>query len=131
MPVEFDELSLHSDARGVVFEPLELEQIVLQRNTHVVISKPGVVRGNHYHLLGTEIMAVMGPARVRFKEDEEIRDIDIPAEKVYRFTFPPHVPHAIKNLGKQPNILIAFNTSVHDPENPDTVEETLIETKEA
>jgi dTDP-4-dehydrorhamnose 3,5-epimerase-like enzyme len=127
MPVEFDNLLLHSDARGVVFEPLELEQIALQRNAHVVISKPGVVRGNHYHLLGAEIIAVMGPARVRFKESDEIRDIDVPVDKVYRFTFPPHVPHAIKNLAEQPNILVAFNSCSHDPENPDTVEETLIE----
>ncbi len=127
MPVEFDKLLLNSDARGVVFEPLELEQIALQRNTHVVISKPGAVRGNHYHLLGTEIMAVMGPARVRFKENDEIRDIDVPAEKVYRFTFPPHVSHAVKNLGEQPNILVAFNTCKHDPENPDTVAEILME----
>ena len=127
MPVELEKLSLYSDARGVVFEPLELEQISLQRNTHVVISNPGAVRGNHYHLRGTEIMVVMGPARVRFKENDEIRDIDVPAQKVYRFTFRPHVSHAIKNLGEQPNILVAFNTGVHDPENPDTVAEILIE----
>ena len=112
---------------GVVFEPLEPQQIALQRNTHVGVSKPGVVRGNHYHLLGTETTAVMGPARVRFKEDEEIRDVDVPAEKVYRFTFPPHVPHAIQNTGDQPNILVAFNTCVHDPENPDTVPVILID----
>ena len=127
MLLEFYEISLHSDSRGAVFEPLELEQIALQRNTHVVISKPGAVRGNHYHLLGTEIIAVMGPARVRIKENDEIRDIDVPVEKVYRFTFPPHVSHAIKNLGEQPNILAAFNTCVHDPENPDTVAEILME----
>ena len=127
MPIEFYEISLHSDSRGVVFEPLELEQLSIQRNSHVGISKPGVVRGNHYHLLGTEILAVMGPARVRFKENDEIRDVDVPAEKVYRFTFPPHVAHAIQNTGEQPNILVAFNTCVHDPEHPDTIAEMLIE----
>ena len=127
MPVEFSELTLHSDSRGVVFEPLELEQIALQRNSHVVISNPGVVRGNHYHLLGTEILAVMGPARVMYKENEELRKVDVPEGKVYRFTFPPHVPHAVQNTGELPNILVAFNTCVHDPENPDTLTETLIE----
>ena len=127
MSVEFGELILHADDRGVVFEPVDLEQLVLQRNAHVVVSRPGVVRGNHYHLQGTEIIAVMGPALVRFKENEENRDIEVPADKVYQFTFPPHVPHAIKNSGNQSNLLVAFNTCTHDPENPDTVAEILIE----
>ena len=122
-----DQLPVHSDARGVVFEPLELEMIAAQRNTHVVISKPGVIRGNHYHLQGTETIAVVGPALVRIRQDENLRDIVVPEEKVYRFTFPPKIPHAIKNTGDRVNILVAFNTCEHDPENPDTVQEILIE----
>jgi dTDP-4-dehydrorhamnose 3,5-epimerase-like enzyme len=127
MPLEIDSLTVHSDARGVVFEPLELEMIAAQRNTHVVVSNPGVVRGNHYHLQGTETIAVMGPALVRVREDGNLRDIEVPEEKVYRFIFPPKVPHAIKNTGDRATILVAFNTCEHDPGNPDTVQEILIE----
>ena len=127
MSLEIDCLTVHSDARGVVFEPLEKEMIAAQLNVHVVISQPGVVRGNHYHLNGTEIIAVMGPALVRIREDGKLRDIEIVDKKVYRFTFPPNVPHAIKNTGDQLNMLVAFNTCEHDPENPDTVQEMLIE----
>ena len=127
MSVEMDQLPVHSDDRGVVFEPLELEKISAQRNTHVVISNPGVVRGNHYHQQGTETIAVVGPALVRIRQDENLRDIVVPEEKVYRFTFPPKIPHAIKNTGDRVNILVAFNTCEHDPENPDTVQEILIE----
>ena len=127
MSVEIDNILVHSDARGVVFEPLELEMIAAQRNTHVVISNPGVVRGNHYHHQGTETIAVVGPALVRIRQDGNLRDIVVPEEKVYRFTFPPKIPHAIKNTGDRVNILVAFNTCEHDPENPDTVQEILIE----
>ena len=127
MPLEIDSLTMHSDARGVVFEPLELERIAAQRNTHVVVSNPGVIRGNHYHLLGTEIITVMGPALMRIKERGEVQDIEVPREKVYRFTILPGMPHAIKNTGDKPNIMVAFNTCVHDPDNPDTVQEILIE----
>ena len=127
MSLEIDCLTVHSDARGVVFEPLEKEMISAQLNAHVVISQPGVVRGNHYHLNGTEIIAVMGPALVRIREDGKLCDIEIVEKKVYRFTFPPNVPHAIKNTGDQLNMLVAFNTCEHDPENPDTVQEMLIE----
>lgn len=127
MALKIDSLSVHSDARWVVFEPLEMEMIAAQRNTHVVISNPGVIRGNHCHLKGTEIIAVMGPALVRFRENDEAQNIEVPVNKVYRFTFPPKVPHAIKNTGGRANILVAFNTCEHDPENPDTVQEMLID----
>ena len=127
MPLEIESLTVHSDARGVVFEPLGAERIPAQVNSHVVVSKPGVVRGNHYHLQGTETIAVVGPALVRIREDGILRDIEVPEEKVYRFTFPPKLPHAIKNIGGSANILVAFNTCVHDPENPDTVQEIMIE----
>lgn len=126
MSLKIDELIVHSDHRGVVFEVLAAEMIASQRNMHVVISQPGVVRGNHYHLKGTEIIAVMGPALVRIREDGRLRDVEVAAKKVYRFTFPPNMPHAIKNTGNQPNILVAFNTLEHDPKNPDTVSDILI-----
>jgi len=126
MSLEIVSLPLHTDARGVVFEVLAAEMIASQRNTHVVISQPGVVRGNHYHLKGTEIIAVMGPALVRIREDGRLRDVEVAAKKVYRFTFPPNMPHAIKNIGNQPNMLVAFNTLEHDPKNPDTVSDILI-----
>jgi UDP-2-acetamido-2,6-beta-L-arabino-hexul-4-ose reductase len=127
MTIEIDSLTVHTDGRGVVFEPLAADRIASQRNAHVVLSYPGVVRGNHYHLQGTETVAVAGPALVRIRQDGELRDITVPAQKVYRFTFPPNVPHAIKNTGNQPNVLVAFNTCEHDPGNPATVQEILIE----
>ncbi len=127
MSLKMDPVTVRSDSRGMVFEPLETAMIALQRNTHVVISKPGVVRGNHYHRQGTEIIAVVGPALVRTREDGKLRDIAVPAKEVYRFTFPPKVSHAVKNTGDQPNVLAAFNTCAHDPDNPDTVLDILLE----
>ena len=62
---------------------------------------PGVIRGNHHHLLGTEIIAVVGLALVRFRENNQVQDIDIPPEKVFRFTFLPHITHAIKSCVRQ------------------------------
>jgi dTDP-4-dehydrorhamnose 3,5-epimerase-like enzyme len=127
MPLEIDSLLVHTDARGVVFEPLAGDRIAQQRNAHVVISRPGVVRGNHCHLRGTETIAVAGPALVRIREDGKLRDIEVPDQEVYRFTLPPKVPHAIKNTGDRPNLLVAFNTCGHDPQLPDTVQDILIE----
>jgi UDP-2-acetamido-2,6-beta-L-arabino-hexul-4-ose reductase len=127
MSVVIEEVNVHSDSRGSVFEPVAEEFLQHQHNAHVVISRPGAVRGNHYHLNGTEVIAVMGLAVVRIEEDDQIRDIEIPAQKVYRFIIPAKIPHAIKNTGDQSNILVAFNTVAHDPQNPDVVQKVLIE----
>ena len=124
--IKHDKLHVISDRRGVIFEPLDKDDLSLQKNSHIVISEPGVVRGNHYHHDGEETIIVMGPALVRLREEGQIKDIEIPEGKIYRFVFPPGIAHAIQNRSKQPNILVAFNTLVHDPNNPDTVKDVLI-----
>lgn len=125
--ISIDRIPIRADERGSVFEPLELREIALQKNVHVVISGPGVVRGNHFHHRGVEIIAVRGPALVRFREGEAIREATVPAGEAYRFTFPPGVPHAIKNTGEEDQVLVAFNTQPHDPEEPDVERDVLIE----
>jgi dTDP-4-dehydrorhamnose 3,5-epimerase-like enzyme len=127
MKVSYDQLKVISDSRGLVFEPLVADDFPDQRNAHIVLSMPGVVRGNHYHIKGKETIAVLGPALVRFREKDETKNVEIPPGQVYRFVFPPGVPHAIKNLGNEPNILMASNTVVYDPRNPDSERAVLIE----
>ena len=68
----------------------------------------------------------MGPALVRIRDDAEIREIEIPKGEAYCFIFPPGQSHAIKNLSQKINILMAFNTIGHDPENPDTETDLLL-----
>jgi len=127
MPVKLDPLPTHSDARGAVFEPLLASELASQRNAHVVLTEPGHVRGNHYHRRGTEILAVVGPALIRFKENGQVKDIEVPAKQAIRLTIPPGTAHAIKNTGATTNILIGFNTVEHDPAQPDVVRDVLIE----
>jgi len=148
MKVKIEQLKTHSDMRGIVFEPIEKESIFTQENCHLVISEPGVIRGNHYHLNGTETIAVLGPAFLRFKEENDIYDFEVPAKQVYKFIIPPKVndiydfevpakqvykfiippkvTHAIKNISEKVNILIAFNTLAHDTQNPDVINDILI-----
>lgn len=119
-------ISVISDQRGVVFEPIQADDFAALQNAHVVISNPGVVRGNHYHREGREIITVMGPALVRYQDGDRIREVTIPEKTVLRFDFPPGIAHALKNTGTDPNLLVAFNTVSHDPAHPDTVSEILI-----
>ena len=127
MKVKFSQLKAHTDTRGIVFEPVEKESLCTQQNSHVVISKPGIIRGNHYHLYGTETIAVAGPALLRFKEGTEIYHFKVPSKRFYKFVIPPKVSHAIKNLSEKDNILIAFNTVPHNPKNPDVISDILMD----
>ena len=127
MGVVVEKLDQHSDHRGTVFEPLSGDDIARQRNAHVVLTGPDHVRGNHYHTRGDEVMAVRGPALVRFREDGEIRDIHVPDGDVFAFRFPAGVPHAIRNTGTSEGLLVAFREVEHDPAAEDTVREVLLE----
>ena len=126
MPVRYEKLNVIKDARGIVFEPIPGNALSEKRNAHVVISGPGVVRGNHYHRKGEETMAVMGPALVRVRDHNDIRDIQVPDGEVYRFLFTPGQSHAIKNLSSGMNILVAFNTVAHDRQAPDAELDVLL-----
>ena len=66
--VSIERLGPARDARGSVVELLAPDEIVAQRNVHVVWTEPGRVRGNHFHARGTEVMIVWGPALVRLRE---------------------------------------------------------------
>ena len=124
--VKKETVNRFSDARGFVFEPLVGERLANQKNTHVVVSRPGAVRGNHYHLRGTETLVVCGPALVRIRKEKDIEDFSIPANTTCRLIIPPGVSHAIQNTGGIDNLLVAFNTEHHDPDNPDLVQDVLI-----
>jgi dTDP-4-dehydrorhamnose 3,5-epimerase-like enzyme len=124
--VVIEVLRVALDSRGYVFEPLG-SSFDGFRNVHVVYTVPGVVRGNHYHLKGTEVCSVSGPTLVRYREGAAIHDSRVPDGQVWRFTFPPGVAHAFRNEGATPCVIAAFNTEVHDPAHSDAVKEVLLE----
>jgi UDP-2-acetamido-2,6-beta-L-arabino-hexul-4-ose reductase len=120
-------ITSRADARGVVIEPIGLDEIPAQKNVHLAITAPGHVRGNHFHRHGTEIAAVIGPVLIRYREGHEVRELRVAEGESYRLTFPPGVAHAFQNTGTTPQAIVSFNTLVHDPKNPDVVRDVLIE----
>jgi len=126
MSLSYERLRLVTDPRGLVLELLAAEDFVDQRNAHIVVSLPGVVRGNHYHKKGRETITILGPSLVRVREQDRIEEVVVPDKEAWRFVFLPGVSHAIKNLGGEANFLVAFSTLEHDPRNPDTHRDLLI-----
>jgi len=124
--VVVEPVAFHADARGWVIEPIGEQQIPTQRNTHVALTEPGAVRGNHFHHRATEVFVVIGPGLVRWRENGEVRDVNVPDGAAMRFTVPPGIAHAIKNTGSRPMVLMAFSSQPHDRAHPDTVPDVLI-----
>jgi len=122
-----EEIDVQHDARGFVFEPLYPDTISDQRNVHVVVTQPGCIRGNHYHEKGTEAITVFGPTLVRFRDQQKVQEMTVHENQAIRFTIPPRISHAFKNIGSKPTFLIAFNTMPHDKREPDTIRDMLIE----
>lgn len=117
--VHIERLEQHTDPRGSVFEPMGAAELAAQKNVHVVLTEPGAVRGNHLHRRSTETLVVRGPARLRYRAGGTARDVDVEAGDVVSFTFPPGVPHALVNTGTEPQLLVAFRDTEHDPADPD------------
>jgi dTDP-4-dehydrorhamnose 3,5-epimerase-like enzyme len=124
--VKISRLRCVTDARGLLFEPLDDQGLTRQRNVHVVISEPGVIRGNHKHLKGSEVAAVQGPCLARFEENGVVSEHRIPAGEVWQFEIPAGVAHAYQNTGSGPTVLVGFNTEVHDPAASDTQRVSLL-----
>jgi dTDP-4-dehydrorhamnose 3,5-epimerase-like enzyme len=127
--VLIEAVKLNSDARGAVFEPLNAAELRAQGNTHVVLSEPGAIRGNHYHRAGAEITVVVGPALVRYRDvtgGGATHEVMVAAGSAQRFSFAAGVAHAFSNPGPGVMILASFNTEVHDAAAPDVVREVLI-----
>lgn len=121
-----DSVKTLRDPRGSLFEPLTDAELAAQRNVHVVLTQPNEVRGNHVHQKATEVTSVMGPCLVRLKEGDALRDVEVPAGEVWRFTIPPGVVHAYRNTGDAVMVLISFSTQVHDPAGGDTRREEIL-----
>ena len=123
--IDIVKLNPYQDNRGRVFEPIDNINSININNFHVVITKPGTVRGNHYHKNGTETLICLGEASIVYKYQDELpMTFTVDADEIYKFTFPANVSHAIKNIGRENLILLCFNTCPNEPEN--TIKDIII-----
>ena len=121
-------LTAHRDARGLLFEPLDDQELSAKKNVHVVLTEPNGVRANHVHEDATETPPVVGPRLARSKEPGSGFHVEVPAGEVYRFVIPPGVIHAFRNTGHGVMMMISFSTALHDPGGRNSRREELIQT---
>jgi UDP-2-acetamido-2,6-beta-L-arabino-hexul-4-ose reductase len=113
-------LEIKSDARGSLAEFIKQEhfgQLFVSR------TKPGVVRGNHYHHTKTEKFLVVegdGLIRMRPIEGGPVREYPVIGSAYQVINIPPGVTHSITNVGKGEMVTLFWSSEMFDPNRPDT-----------
>ena len=111
----------HSDNRGSF---TELVRTLDSGQFAVSTTKPGLVRGNHYHHTKLErFMVVKGQAKVEFENilDGEKKEFFVDESEIKIVTMPVGYIHSIKNIGDDDMILLIWGSELFNPERPDTV----------
>ncbi len=89
------------------------------------VTKPGVVRGNHWHHTKVEkFLVIQGEAAIRFRQtgtdQGQVIEYLVSGEKLEMIDIPVGYTHAIENIGKNDVITLIWCSECFDPQNPDT-----------
>lgn len=114
------EVKINEDERG---KYLEVFKIPGMCQVSYATSKPGAVRGNHYHKRKREIICVVeGEAhiKVRNRETSEIKEYFVSGETPQTVEMPLNWAHSVKNIGKDKLLLLIWASEIFNPDDPDT-----------
>ena len=114
-------LNMHCDARGSFTEFLRTPE---RGQVSVNISKPGIVKGNHWHNSKNEkFLVVSGRGAIRFRkpDEETVYEYFVSGDKLEVVDIPTGYTHNIENLGEGDMVTLMWANEAFDPENPDTI----------
>jgi len=114
------ELKMNVDNRGSFTEFI---RTIDRGQVSVNISKPGIIRGNHWHHTKNEKFLVVsgkGVIRLRKIDSDEVIEYFVSGEKMEVVDVPPGYTHNIENLGDSDMVTIMWANECFDPEKPDT-----------
>ncbi len=118
-------LTMHTDERGSFTEILRTLE---NGQFSVNISKPGVVKGNHYHHTKTEkFVVVSGNALFQFRKlgSKEVISYHVSSDKIEVVDIPPGYTHSIVNEGATDLVTFVWSNECFNPERPDTFYEEI------
>lgn len=129
MPQNKDDIiekkEIKKDARGGLVELFKFPE-----SGQVIYSttRPGEIRGNHYHTRKVEKFCVVegeGMIRIRNRETGKIQEIPVSGEHPCMVNMIPHHTHHIENTGKTEMKLIVWANELYNPDDHDTFPETV------
>jgi len=110
----------HSDDRGSFVEVLKT---MGSGQISISTSKPGVIRGNHFHHTKNEkFLVVKGEAIIRFRriDSDKIITYAVSGTMPTVVDIPTGYTHHIENIGEEEMILVLWANESFDRDNPDT-----------
>ena len=119
-------LEIRSDARGALFEAVKGGG---GGQTFFSTTRPGVTRGNHFHLSKVErFLVVEGEAVIRIRRalGSEVWSYRVSGEAPAAVDMPTLHAHSIENVGETPLLTLFWTHDLFDPENPDTYAEDVL-----
>lgn len=115
------DLKMNVDNRGSFTEFLKTPD---RGQVSINISKPGIVKGNHWHHTKNEkFLVVSGSGVIRFRkiDETEVLEYYVSGDKLQVVDIPPGYTHNIENLGSTDMVTVMWANEKFDPERPDTI----------
>lgn len=114
------DLKMNVDQRGSFTEFIRTPD---RGQVSVNISKPGIIKGNHWHHTKNEkFLVVSGKGVIRFRKIDsgEVLEYFVSGDKMEVVDIPTGYTHNIENLGDSDMVTIMWANEPFDPEKPDT-----------
>ena len=118
-------VELHTDNRGSLFEAIKSFN---GGQSFISTTKPGIIRGNHFHTRKVERFCVLsGEATIRIRRlfSTEILEFPVTGKSPHYIDIPTLHTHDIKNTGSSELTTLFWAHEIFDPERPDTFVEQV------
>ena len=114
-------LVTHEDERGSFTEFLRSQA---SGQVSVNVSKPGIVKGNHWHHTKAEkFFVVSGTGVIKFRriDMDDVIEYPVSGKKPVVVDIPVGYTHCIENTGKTDLVTLMWSSECFDPAHPDTI----------
>ncbi len=119
-------LKLNIDTRGMLFEAVKGGG---GGQAFLSTTKPGVTRGDHFHLNKVErFLVVQGEAVIRIRKvlSDEVWEYRVSGEAPAPVDMPTLHTHSIENVGGAELLTLFWTHDLFDPANPDTFADKVL-----
>lgn len=127
-PVGFPRsLMLYSDTRGSLFEVVKGGG---GGQTFMSTTKPGITRGNHFHLKKVErFLVVQGEALIRIRKvlTDQVWEYHASGDRPAFVDMPTLHTHSIENIGSKPLLTVFWTHELFNPGAPDTYADPVLQ----
>ena len=119
-------LLMHEDARGSFTEILKSAD---RGQVSINISKPGIIKGNHWHHTKNEkFVVVSGRGLIQFRRvgSDEIIEYHVSGDRLEVVDIPTGYTHNIINEGDTDMVTLMWCNECFNPNRPDTIYEPVV-----